>query len=940
MLDFFRELTRVKPNIFFTYDLRFEPLSVELRYDPEDVENVRDVPRERISLPEQLLLNILLMCPQKDGRYLVGKEYEEKALFYLHELLPGEVRLPPEKPWLRLRYALNLSDNNCRIVVDLSDTSFRFLRDVPKGRLPRAEKIFISFLAGVPVSSGCFYVNQKLLARLCYLLAKLDRRQIRGTDLNFCSTGPELRGVFREKKGRYEFLVQSGAEILRADNVKLLGEKNRVLLFENTIYQLDHFIAGMLDKYLTGGAIYLSRAEALQFSADCLPILAERGLPIELPDSLRALKNSVLTGPPAPALEIVKETGEILEIKLSYDYGLPVRAEYRTDNDSDFYEVRSGGQVYYLRRDKKSEDWLNVYLSDLHFTARQNRFFIEHDYFVDFMTYEFPNLRKNIGLQVLGERLEQFVYTDQTFNVGLTFTQSSGIDWFDFTPLYKVKDNVFTHAQIQELIADNKEYVRLNDGSLIKVPQREFAYLQSYLEGRSKKVAGDKYQVRKYDLYYLYSGVREQMSAQVDTSLQELLADLENFSGIAAAPLPDGVQGQPRPYQLHGFNWLHFLHRHNFHGVLADDMGLGKTLQVLLLLAGLKQAGRLERPALIVAPTSVVYNWVAEINKFTPDLKVLVLSGSRDRILKVKEAASHDIVITSYALLRNDLAHYSGQQFDYLVLDEAQYIKNPKTGIAKAVKCLQTRWRLALTGTPIENSLAELWSIFDFLMPGFLSSLNFFRALYSGEPERVRKKIHPFILRRAKAEVLTELPPKNEIDSFCELLPEQEALYLKVLQAQKKELLSALRATDINKMQLNILAGLLKLRQVCCHPALVKDERLIVESAKFNQFKELTAEILANGSKVIVFSQFVEMLSIMRKYLDGEKIRYAYLDGATKDRQQLIDNFNADTQTPLFLCSLKAGGVGINLTSANYVIIYDPWWNPAVEQQAMDRVYR
>ncbi|MDR1323554.1 MAG: DEAD/DEAH box helicase, partial [Candidatus Margulisbacteria bacterium] len=833
-----------------------------------------------------------------------------------------------------------LANNSFRVAVDLTDTSFRLLRDVPKGHLPRAEKIFISFLAGVPVSSGCFYVNQKLLARLCYLLAKLDRRQIRGTDLNFSSAGPDLRGVFREKKGRYEFLLQIGEKILRADNAELLGEKNQVLLFENTVYQLDHFIAAALAKYLTGGAVYLSKAEALQFSADCLPVLTERGLPIELPESLRALKNSVLAGPSTPTLEIIKEAAGILEIKLSYDYGLPERPEYRADDDSDFYEIQNAGQTYYLRRDKKSEDWLNVYLSDLRFAARRNRFFIEHDYFVDFMTYEFPNLRKTIGLKVLGEHLEQFVYTDQAFSVDLTFTQSSGIDWFDFTPLYKIKDNVFTHAQIEELIADNKEYVRLNDGSLIKVPKQEFAYLQSYLAGRSKKTAAGKYQVRKYDLYYLYSGVREQMSAQVDASLQTLLAALENFSGVAAAPLPTGVQGQPRHYQLHGFNWLYFLHEHSFHGILADDMGLGKTLQVLLLLASLKQSGRLEYPALIVAPTSVVYNWVAEINKFTPDLKVLVLSGSRDRILKFKEAANYNIVITSYALLRNDLAHYSGQQFDYLVLDEAQYIKNPKTGIAKAVKCLQTRWRLALTGTPIENSLSELWSIFDFLMPGFLSSLSFFRAMYNDEPERVRKKIHPFILRRAKTEVLTDLPPKNEIDSFCELLPEQEALYLKVLQAQKRELLSALRATDINKMQLNILAGLLKLRQVCCHPALVKDERLIVESAKFNQFKELTAEILANGSKVIVFSQFVEMLSIMRKYLDDEKIKYAYLDGATKDRQRLIDDFNADAKTPVFLCSLKAGGVGINLTSANYVIIYDPWWNPAVEQQAMDRAHR
>ncbi|MDR1997053.1 MAG: DEAD/DEAH box helicase, partial [Candidatus Margulisbacteria bacterium] len=359
-----------------------------------------------------------------------------------------------------------------------------------------------------------------------------------------------------------------------------------------------------------------------------------------------------------------------------------------------------------------------------------------------------------------------------------------------------------------------------------------------------------------------------------------------------------------------------------------------------LLLARLKQSGRLTRPALIVAPTSVVYNWVAEIDKFTPELLVLVLSGSRDRVLKVKDAARYDVLITSYALLRNDLEHYAHMEFSYMVLDEAQYIKNPKAQIARAVKCVNTRWRLALTGTPIENHLSELWSIFDFLMPGFLSTLSYFRAVYGADYGRLKKKIHPFILRRTKEEVLKDLPPKNEIDSFCELLPEQELAYLRVLRSQREELFSALQTTDINRMQLNILSCLLKLRQVCCHPALLKGETVIPESAKFNQFKELIAEIMENNSKVIVFSQFVEMLAIMRKFLDGQKIKYAYLDGSTRDRQAVITEFNADPEIKIFLCSLKAGGIGINLTSANYVIIYDPWWNPAVEQQAMDRVYR
>ncbi|MDR2432059.1 MAG: DEAD/DEAH box helicase, partial [Candidatus Margulisbacteria bacterium] len=344
--------------------------------------------------------------------------------------------------------------------------------------------------------------------------------------------------------------------------------------------------------------------------------------------------------------------------------------------------------------------------------------------------------------------------------------------------------------------------------------------------------------------------------------------------------------------------------------------------------------------ALIVAPTSVVYNWAAEIQKFTPDLQVLILSGSRDRILRVKDAAKYDVLVTSYALLRNDLNHYAHMEFAYMVLDEAQYIKNPKAQIARAVKCVNARWRLALTGTPVENHLSELWSIFDYLMPGFLSALSYFKAMYGDDYPRLKKKIHPFILRRTKEEVLKELPPKNEIDSFCELLPEQEQTYLKVLRSQRQELFAVMQGRDISRLQLNILACLLKLRQVCCHPALLKDAKTIAESAKFNQFKELIAEIVENDNKVIVFSQFVEMLAIMRGFLDGQKIKYSYLDGSTRKRQAVITEFNADPGLKVFLCSLKAGGLGINLTSANYVIIYDPWWNPAVEQQAMDRVYR
>lgn len=441
-------------------------------------------------------------------------------------------------------------------------------------------------------------------------------------------------------------------------------------------------------------------------------------------------------------------------------------------------------------------------------------------------------------------------------------------------------------------------------------------------------------------MYFIYSAVRDNYAAHVDETLQKLLGHIENFEGIPDCPLPSIITGEPRHYQQTGFNWLAFLNQYGFSGILADDMGLGKTLQVLMLFAYLKEHNKLNNPSLIIVPTTVVFNWLNEVQKFAPELKVLVLTGSKDRQAKIKKIPEHDLIITSYALIRNDLSHYAEIQFEYLVLDEAQYIKNHKTQVTQAVKCLQSNYRLALTGTPIENRYSELWSIFDFLMPGFLSTYGYFKSFYESEQDRLQRKIKPFLLRRTKKAVLTELPPKNEIDSFCEMLPEQEQLYMSILQSQRKEVYALMQQKGIEQIQINILASLLKLRQTCCHPALLKDQKTIVESAKFNQYKELLEEITDAKAKVVVFSQFVQMLTIMRNHLESEKISYVYLDGSTKNRQEVIEKFNKDESVQVFLCSLKAGGFGINLTSANYVILYDPWWNPAVEQQAMDRVYR
>ncbi len=378
-------------------------------------------------------------------------------------------------------------------------------------------------------------------------------------------------------------------------------------------------------------------------------------------------------------------------------------------------------------------------------------------------------------------------------------------------------------------------------------------------------------------------------------------------------------------------------------------MGLGKTLQTLALLLAEKEAGRADRPSLVVVPTSLVFNWVDEARRFAPGLRLLALVGP-DRGHRFAELGDHDVVLTTYALLRQDGERLAAHRFHYLVLDEAQNIKNPASLTARAAKALSARHRLALTGTPLENNLTELWSIFDFLMPGFLGSHEAFVQRYARPVEahgdqdalaRLRRRVNPFILRRVKRDVAAELPPKTETVLTCELTPAQRRLYRQVLEASRARVFAEVEQKGIARSHIAILDALLKLRQVCCHPQLLRiPGNRVQASAKLELFRELISEVVAGGHRALVFSQFVGMLSILRRELERLGIAYEYLDGRTRDREARVKRFQEREDIPVFLISLKAGGAGLNLTAASYVIHFDPWWNPAVEAQATDRAYR
>ena len=432
-------------------------------------------------------------------------------------------------------------------------------------------------------------------------------------------------------------------------------------------------------------------------------------------------------------------------------------------------------------------------------------------------------------------------------------------------------------------------------------------------------------------------------------ALEDIAGKLRRLQAARPAPAPRGFRARLRDYQRTGLGWLQNLHGAGLNGVLADDMGLGKTVQTLAHVLREKRKGRLDRPALVVAPTSLLFNWRREAEQFAPDLSVLVLHGPerKDRFDRIP---GHDLVLTSYALLPRDEEHLLAQSWHLVILDEAQHIKNPKSRAGQVARRLETRHRLCLTGTPLENHLGELWSLFDFLMPGLLGDERQFRRLFRtpiekhGDAQRretLRRRIAPFLLRRTKEQVAAELPPKTEIVRSVELSGPQRDLYESIRVAMHDKVRRAIEKKGVKRAHIEILDALLKLRQVCCDPRLLKLDaaRKVRQSAKLSLLVELLPELVEEGRRILLFSQFTTMLRLIEEEVGRLGLDHVKLTGRTRDRQTPVDRFQAG-EVPLFLISLKAGGTGLNLTAADTVIHYDPWWNPAVERQATDRAHR
>jgi len=515
---------------------------------------------------------------------------------------------------------------------------------------------------------------------------------------------------------------------------------------------------------------------------------------------------------------------------------------------------------------------------------------------------------------------------------------SSGVDWLNLDMSFESGGAVVREEELRACLEHGRRLVRLEDGSYAPVdPDKVGEVLTRMAEIYATAGVHDKLPLsqagRVQDLLKVVG------NAKVSASAKDLFTKIEDVDEIPNVPKPRTLKADLRPYQQEGFSWLVFLHELNSGGILADDMGLGKTVQAIALLLWAKGKDK-RKLNLVVAPTSVVLN----------GLKTVVWQGP-NRSQRAPELEKADVMITSYALLRRDEELLQALDLRYVILDEAQHIKNPMSQTARSAKKLSSERRLALTGTPIENRLSELWSIFDFVSPGLLGSLKIFeeriaRPIDRGDMEtaqRLRATIKPFVMRRMKSDVAKDLPDKIEQERIVPLADEQAKLYKQILLQVRKSVLSEVEKKGVSKAQIQILAALTRLRQVACDPRLMKlpdTDFNADDSGKLGALREIIDEAVGGGHRVLVFSQFVEMLNYIRAALDADGVQYEYLDGSTRDRIDRVDRFNEDPSVPVFLISLKAGGTGLNLTGADTVVHFDPWWNPAVEDQATDRAHR
>ena len=727
------------------------------------------------------------------------------------------------------------------------------------------------------------------------------------------------------------------------------------ILQDGVFSKLGSVLPGVLSK-IYDGAVRIPRASIPSFMKNEFPMLTRLA---EVDTSVTPDMLSLRPATPRFRLEI-KGTPASLSATLHAEYGIVQLVAGRAEALGRFTVPAEDGFLNFEVRNQEAEQHALRRVNELGFHGSQGDSLIPLRNNRDILNFLGVGMTK---LQRMGWSIEltgtvaAFMDNVETIVPAISISSSASAGFFEVDYDYNTAEgSSLDPVDIQQAIEMGESFVEKNGRTiLLDVDAIETAHaVFNDCSAGSDSTAGT---VKINDIHagYVQSSLLSLSGVDVKTSQEWMTkAEAQNRDAkVEPVPLGDALESTLRAYQKDGVYWLRFLERSGFCGILADEMGLGKTLQALAWLQLQREReGAQHAPALGVCPTSLVDNWSEETERFTPGQRVLRMHGA-GRHKNWDRVAESDLVITSYALIRRDLDEYLQHTFSVVILDEAQHIKNRTTQNATAVKKIEAHHKLVLTGTPIENSVADIWSIMDFLMPGYLGTHRTFRDHYElpirhGGPDaevaqsRLRRKLHPFLLRRLKKEVARDLPEKIQRVAHSSLSGDQAKVYKQLIESAKKEITSLVDSQGFNKSRMQVLKLLLQLRQACCHLDLLKLPGLKSEfpSAKMELLFELVDEALDAGHRILVFSQFTSMLAIIRSELEARQLEYCYLDGSTRDRQERVHRFNSDRTIPLFLISLKAGGSGLNLTGADMVIHFDPWWNPAVEDQATDRAHR
>ncbi len=722
-------------------------------------------------------------------------------------------------------------------------------------------------------------------------------------------------------------------------------------IYESTkgIVLLDAKAMRALDFFLENSLIRIKKTELGGFLSDfALPLMnfhnVELNVPVDLTEGEAILTSKIY----------LTETEQTLTLTpaFSYDFDGDIKEFEMNDRLKQmvFERKNEDNEMVIVYRNDEREATIRDFIQKLHpefdIQAQQNPSSLSLDinqlFENEWFFTAFEKL-KTEGIEVLGfAQLKKLKYNPNRAKINIK--ASSGIDWFDLEVLITFGEQSVNLKDVRKAIFNKQHYIRLGDGSLGILPQEWIEKYASVLKMGDMK--GDKLRLSQFHISLIDELYNEIDGNEALYKLMEKRNRLRNFESIQDIPLPGNSIAVLRGYQQSGYNWLNFLDEFGWGGILADDMGLGKTVQAITFLQ--KQTENKDKPNLVVVPKSLVFNWQKECEKFAPELPVLVYYGAQRRSLQ-PEIKKHALTITTYGAVRSDIAEFREIDFNYIILDESQAIKNPDALVSKAVKLLKADNRLTLTGTPIENNVFDLYSQIDFLNPGMLGNVEFFKREFANPIDRekdahataqLRKLVYPFILRRTKEEVAKELPEKSESIIYCEMDKHQRRVYDGFKDKYRNMVLGKIDTDGISNAGIYILEGLMKLRQICDSPSLLNEkEDFGHESVKL---AELIPRIQEDSGrhKILVFSQFLGMLDLIRKELEKMHIPYEYLDGQTTDRQERVERFQNNDSVRVFLMSLKAGGVGLNLTAADYVYIVDPWWNPAVEAQAIDRTHR